>query len=560
MAYETPDGAAEESAPRLLLTVEEAAEALGLGRTSTFALIKAGHLESVMVGRLRCVPADAIPPYLRRLADEEPRPPRRKATRGDDVPPVTAEHNPGEAPHGADEAVTDPSSGPEKPQPSKAASKRRTRPEGTRAPDGAASIYFSEADGRWHGWVTVGIRDDGNPDRRHRMNKDEGKLRDAVRELLNQRDQGNVVRIGPDWTVKDWLLYWLEEIARPKLRWKAYAAYRSAVHVHLVPGLGAHKLRRIQPEHFERLYKKLGEKDLKPSTIHQVHRTARTAFGVALKRGYVQRNVVQLAEPPRLEETEVPALEIADMKAVIAAAMRRRGGVRYVLALVLGHRQGESLALEWAQLDRETMTIRVKDQIQRRTWQHGCDDPHACGARLHKTSRCPKDCKRHTRACPLPCPPDCAKHASLCPKRHGGGLVKAPVKSKAGDRQSGLPGTAFAMLMKHEEAQRKEREAAGTVWEEHGLMFCQPNGRPIDPSRDLAEWKAILVEAGLTEERLHAARHSFATLLGELEITDRTTQAIMGWSDASQAKRYQKVRDVILRSVADKVEGVIFTD
>lgn len=106
--------------------------------------------------------------------------------------------------------------------------------------------------------------------------------------------------------------------------------------------------------------------------------------------------------------------------------------------------------------------------------------------------------------------------------------------------------------------QQLEREAAGTLWEESGLMFTQPNGRPIDPSADREEWYQILTEAGMPEERLHAARHSFATLLGELDITDRTTQAIMGWSDASQAKRYQKVRDVVLRAVADKVEGAIW--
>lgn len=37
-------------------------------------------------------------------------------------------------------------------------------------PDGASSIYFGK-DGYWHGRVTVGVCDDGNPDRRHVMSK-----------------------------------------------------------------------------------------------------------------------------------------------------------------------------------------------------------------------------------------------------------------------------------------------------------------------------------------------------------------------------------------------------
>jgi len=43
-----------------LLPVEEAARRLGIGRTSTFGLIRSGELRSVNVGRRRLVPADAI--------------------------------------------------------------------------------------------------------------------------------------------------------------------------------------------------------------------------------------------------------------------------------------------------------------------------------------------------------------------------------------------------------------------------------------------------------------------------------------------------------------------
>lgn len=440
---------------------------------------------------------------------------------------------------------------------------RKKRPEGTRAPNGESSIYHSEADGYWHGWVTVGIRDNGEPDRRHRMNKDEKKLRDAVRKLENERDAGTITKAGSAWTVEKWLTHWLENIARPSVRYKAYQAYRSAVNVHLIPGLGAHRLtgpRAIQPEHFEKLYSKIQASGRAPATAHQVHRTARTAFGEAFRRGHMGRNVVALAKPPRLEEKDIPALEVEGMQRVIETALRRRNGVRYVVALALGLRQGESLGLEWVQLDEKRQTISLRDQIQRRTWEHGCSDPHACGERLHKRAPCRPGCKKHTRECPPPCSPDCVRHASSCPQRHGGGLVKAPVKSKAGRRPMGVPDTVFILLLIHKEEQDREREFAGTVWEEHGLMFCQPTGRPIDPSKDLDEWKSILAEAGMDEERLHAARHSFATLLGLLQIPDRAVQGVMGWSDAAMAKRYQKMNDPVLRLIAEKVEGALWND
>ena len=50
-----------------LLTVEEAARQLRIGRTTCYALIRSGELESVVVGRLRRVPAEAVPEYVARL-------------------------------------------------------------------------------------------------------------------------------------------------------------------------------------------------------------------------------------------------------------------------------------------------------------------------------------------------------------------------------------------------------------------------------------------------------------------------------------------------------------
>jgi excisionase family DNA binding protein len=55
------------AAPKLLLTVEEAAERLGIGRTTTFALIRTGALRSVRIGRLRRVRTTDLDSYAASL-------------------------------------------------------------------------------------------------------------------------------------------------------------------------------------------------------------------------------------------------------------------------------------------------------------------------------------------------------------------------------------------------------------------------------------------------------------------------------------------------------------
>ncbi|MGW4552452.1 helix-turn-helix domain-containing protein [Streptomyces sp. NPDC004365] len=50
----------------VLLTVEEAARRLQIGRTVCYRLIASGELESITVGHLRRVPADAVPEFVTR--------------------------------------------------------------------------------------------------------------------------------------------------------------------------------------------------------------------------------------------------------------------------------------------------------------------------------------------------------------------------------------------------------------------------------------------------------------------------------------------------------------
>ncbi len=428
------------------------------------------------------------------------------------------------------------------------------RTKSTRDANLRSSIYQGN-DGRWHGRVTMGVRDDGTPDRRHVMSKDKATVARKVRQLERQRDDGTALKPGRPWTVEQWLTHWLENIARPSVRYKPYVGYRTAVHRHLIPGLGKNRLDRMQPEHFERLYASMQASGLKPGTAHQVHRTARTAFGEAFKRGYLARNPVALAKPPKVEDLEVDPFEAEELSRILAVALTKRNGVRFVIALALGLRQGEALGLKWSRLHEPSKTLEIMQGLQRRTWQHGCADPHACGARYHKTRPCPENCKRHQRECPPPCPSDCESHARHCPQRQAGGLVEVEVKSRAGRRGIAVPGQLYALIEQHREVQRAEREHAGTEWHEGGWMFTQPNGKPIDPRRDQAEWKALLREAEVREARLHDARHTAATTLLLLGVPERAVMDVMGWSNSAMVRRYAHVTARLRRDIADRLNA-----
>ncbi|MGY4990815.1 tyrosine-type recombinase/integrase [Streptomyces nigrescens] len=394
-------------------------------------------------------------------------------------------------------------------------------------PDGASSIYFGK-DGYWHGRVTVGVRDDGKPDRRHVMSKvSEAEVIKKVRELEKQRDAGKVRKPGRPWTVKAWLLHWVEEIAKPSVRESTYAGYEVAVRVHLVPGVGAHRLDKLEPEHLERFYTKMLANGSKPATAHQAHRTIRTALNHAMRRGHVTRNVATLAVPPRIEDEEVEPYDIEEVQRLLSEASKLRNSARWSIALALGLRQGEALGLRWSDVDLKAGVLRVRKNRLRPKYLHGCGG-------------------------------ECGRKPGYCKQRVRKNEDTANTKSRAGRRVIGVPDELVRLLELHRQEQERERVRAAQEWQETGFVFASPVGQPLVPSTDYDAWKQLLTDAKVRDGRLHDARHTAATVLLILGVPERVVMQIMGWSSTAMAARYQHVTGGILADVAQQVGGLIW--
>jgi excisionase family DNA binding protein len=57
---------------KLLLTVDEAAERLGIGRSHAYVFVMRGEIPSIKLGRSRRVPASALPEFVERLRSDQP--------------------------------------------------------------------------------------------------------------------------------------------------------------------------------------------------------------------------------------------------------------------------------------------------------------------------------------------------------------------------------------------------------------------------------------------------------------------------------------------------------
>jgi integrase len=400
--------------------------------------------------------------------------------------------------------------------------------------NGASTVYRG-SDGYWHGRVTVGLRADGRPDRRHVMSKSKTTVLEKVRALERARDKGLVRRAGENWTVEQWLTHWVENIAAPFVRDNTLAGYRVAVNRHLIPGVGAHRLSALRPEHLEALYVRMlktttkGGTLTRPATVHQVHRTARAALNEAVRRGYATSNPAELAKAPRVVEEEVEPFTVEEVQRLLRAASEARNSARWALALALGLRQGEALGLQWTDVNLDAQLLVVRRNRLRPKYAHGCRTP--CGR----------------------------KYAGHCPERQQIRADADETKSAAGRRVMGLPDALTRLLEEHRAAQAHERLHAGQLWVDGGWLFATEVGAPINPRTDWDDWKKLLKTAGIRDSRLHDARHTAATVLLMLGVSERTIMGLMGWSHPAMTRRYAHMVDPVRHETASRINGLLWT-
>src|SRR5690348_7430771 len=114
----------------------------------------------------------------------------------------------------------------------RAQARRRTAKRG----NGEGGIYQRQTDKKWCASVTL-----GNGKRRVVYGNTRQEVAGKLHKLLTLREQG--LPLGPDrLTFAAYMVQWLDESAKPKLKRNSYESYAKLIRLHINPGLGKHLL------------------------------------------------------------------------------------------------------------------------------------------------------------------------------------------------------------------------------------------------------------------------------------------------------------------------------
>ena len=361
------------------------------------------------------------------------------------------------------------------------------------------SIY-KRKDGRWTAAITlpVGARKSFYGATRQEV---AAKLAEAIR----NKDKG-LPAINERRTLAAYLQEWLAAV-RPTVRASTWDRYEQYVRVHLTPAIGRYALARLTPAQINAFCASKLDGNLSPTTVAHMHTVLHTALERAVRWGYVARNVVALADRPRMAHAEMRTFTAEQARAFLIGVRGDRFEALYTLALSTGMRQGELLALRWEHVNLEESALQVRATVYR-----GKD-----------------------------------------------GMVFGEPKTDRSRRQVSLTPTAVEALRRHRVRQVAERLRSGSSWDDLDLVFPNEIGRPVEPGNLLRRsYWPLLEQAGLPRLRFHDLRHSAATLLLERGTHPKIVADMLGHSQVSVTlDRYSHVTPTMHRQAADTMEVIL---
>jgi integrase len=97
-------------------------------------------------------------------------------------------------------------------------------------------------------------------------------------------------------------------------------------------------------------------------------------------------------------------------------------------------------------------------------------------------------------------------------------------------RSVAMSDICLAALRRHKAQQAEEKLLLGPGYQDHGLVFAQAGGRPIDTRLMNLYFTQALRRAGVPAVRLYDARHTFATWMLEQGTQPKVVSEMLGHS------------------------------
>lgn len=360
--------------------------------------------------------------------------------------------------------------------------KRRARGDG--------GLHYDTRRQRWIATITTGYDGRGKRITRKASGKTKTEASVKLKEMLRDHEDG--LAIAPTgYTVADAVEYWLQNGLSGRAE-RTVRMYDWYARIHVIPALGARKLRDLSVEDVDRW---LSSKTMALST-----RSLKIVYGIlnrslknAMRRDKVKRNVVDLCEIPEGRRGRLSkALALGQAEAVLKAAHDAPSRMRayVVLSLLTGARTEELRELSWPYVVAFDEGRQAWCPVTEVGWEHA-----EFAVYVWRSVRKTGDTKT--------------------------------VKSR---RSLQLPDRCVDVLMALKAEQDRTQELTDHPASGKELVFCTRTGTALSAGNVRRDFRAVLGKAGLVGQEWtpRELRHSFVSLLSDHQIPIENISRLVG--------------------------------
>lgn len=225
---------------------------------------------------------------------------------------------------------------------------------------------------RYYAVVYEGV-DSATGKERHRWHIGGSTRRDAERVLadLIKRMHDGAYRPPDRISLADYLLKRWLPVKRTRVKPLTATLYEKNISLYIAPHIGRIPLQRLRADDLDGLYSTLltsGKRDgsgLSASSVRLVHATLHSALRDAVRKGAIDRNVAEAADPPAASRSarDVRVWTSDELRRFLDAVAGHSLYPLFLLAATTGMRRGELAGLRWGDIDLDAARLTVNRQI-----------------------------------------------------------------------------------------------------------------------------------------------------------------------------------------------------
>jgi integrase len=367
---------------------------------------------------------------------------------------------------------------------------------------GEGSIYRRK-DGRWAGSVEV----PGGKGRRPRKTvygKTRAEVQRKVDEARRAVEDGRPLP-NDRLTVEKYLQWWITDHVPGRVRSRTLMSYEQKIR-HINRILGGIRLSRLTATQVESCFNQLLHEEHTPGGVQSIRRVFRAAMKEADKKDLVVKNVVALADGPKVPDREKYPFTIEEVQAIRRQMENDRLMPLFFVGLALGLREGEAFGLRWSDLDLNRGLVHIRQQAQ---------------------------------------------------PRRGGGFEFDEPKTQASKATLELTRNQVSILRKQRRVVAKERLIAGSEWEDHDLVFPSARGTPYCASNVRRRFIKICEGAEVRPRRIHDWRVTAGSWLADLNVHPETAKQVLRHSKQSTTmKHYTRTNSERRREAIEALDAL----